>query len=295
MGLFKKQRFCSARIGLEFPPVPPDLRKHSTDSVVERAQRQLDTQFDPTTEVRKRRSLGFRTDRNTWVRIEIRDLSRLDGQGWGIEDASVLDGVAMPAWRQGLSWIDHEFGVMWRADETELVTDPPMKPGGTLTVEPGLSESWWATLSNSLNALAKHPTTRIATSAGSRITQKRVSTTIRQVFPDIDTTITEWTAAHADLAWSNLTAPTCYFLDWEDWGLAPRGYDAAILWRESLVVPALAERVQRERQADLSTRSGQLSQLYTCAVIIKAGADYAGPQFEPAQAAAATLLKELQA
>ncbi|MGB3440637.1 MAG: hypothetical protein WBA97_17970 [Actinophytocola sp.] len=200
----------------------------------------------------------------------------------------------MPAWYQGLSWLDHDLGVMWRADEIELVADPPIKPGGTLTIEPELSESWWATLNSSLDALAKHPTTRVATSAGSRITRERIGTTIHQVFPDVDTTITEWTTAHADLAWANVTAPNCCFLDWEDWGLAPRGYDAAILWRESLAVPALAERVRRERQADLGTRSGRLSQLYACAVIIEAGADYAGPQFEPAQAAAATLLGALR-
>lgn len=254
--------------------MPPDLRKHSADSIVERVQRQLETRFDLATEVCKRRSIGFRTDRDTWVRIEIRDLSRLDGQGWGIEDAAVLEDVALPAWHQGFTWIDHELGVMWRADETDLVIDASIKPGGTLTIEPELSNAWWGTLNSSLDALAKHPTTRVATSAGSRITQERITTAIRQVFPDIDTTITEWTAAHADLGWANLTAPTCYFLDWEDWGVAPRGYDAATLRGESLVVPALAERVYQERQADLDSRSGQLSQLYYCAKAIAVGERY---------------------
>lgn len=71
-----------------------------------------------------------------------------------------------------------------------------------------------------------------------------------QVFSDVDTTVEEWTAAHADLAWANLTTPNCYFLDWEDWGTAPRGWDAASLWSESLAVPALADRVYQERRAD---------------------------------------------
>lgn len=274
--------------------MPPDLRKHSTESIVERVQRQLETRFDLAPEVRKRRSIGFRTDRGTWVRIEIRDLSRLDGQGWGIEDAAVLEGVSLPAWHQGLSWVDHELGVMWRADETDLVTDASIKPGGTLTADPELSNAWWATLNTSLDALAKHLTTRVATSAGSRITQERISTTIHQVFPDIDTTIPEWSTAHADLAWANLTAPTCYFLDWEDWGLAPRGYDAAVLRGESLAVPALAERVYQERRTDLDSRSGQLAQLYFCAKVIAVGERY-GSLLAPATELANRLVRSLPA
>jgi hypothetical protein len=274
--------------------VPPDLRKYSTDFVVERVQRQLDTFFDLTAEVRKRRSLGFRTDRDTWVRIELRGLDRMHGQSWGIEEAAALGGVAMPAWRQGVSWIDHDLSAMWRADETDLVTDPAIKPGGILTAELELSDSWWATLSSSLDALSKHVTTRVATSAGSRITQERISATILPVFPDVDATITEWTTAHADFAWPNLTAPTCYILDWEDWGVAPRGYDAATLRGESLAVPALAERVYQERRTDLDSRSGQLAQLYYCAKVIAAG-ERSGVLLDPATELADQLLTALRA
>jgi hypothetical protein len=202
--------------------------------------------------------------------------------------------VGLPAWRQGLTWIDHELGVMWRAEETDLVTDASIKPGGTLTTEPELSDVWWATLNTSLDALAKHPTTRIATSAGSRITQERISTTIQQVFPNLDTTITEWTTAHADLAWANLTAPTCYFLDWEDWGLAPRGYDASTLLGASLAVPALAERVYQERRTDLDSRSGQLAQLYFCTKVMAVGERY-GALLVPATELANKLVTALRA
>jgi hypothetical protein len=271
-----------------------DLRKHAVDDVINRVQKTLQTTFDLSIEVRKRRSLGYCTDRDTWVRIEIRDLDRMDGQGWGVECAAVLDGMALPAWHQGVSWIDHERGVMWRADETECVSDEVVKLGGILTEAPDLSESWWTTFTSSMTALAAHTTTRTATPHLQPITQGRFSDTIHQVFPEVDATITEWRAAHADLAWGNLTAPSCFFLDWEDWGMAPRGFDASTLWTASLAVRELADRVYRSCQADLDSHTGKLVQLYHCAEIMAAPAGYAGPLLEPAEARAAQLVKELQ-
>jgi hypothetical protein len=250
--------------------------------------------FDPTTEVRKRRSIGLRTARKTWVRIEIRDLARSDGQGWGVEAAAVLHGVSVPAWHQGISWIDHDLAVMWRADETEYVTDQSIKPGGILTIEPELSDEWWAIFNSSLDALATQTTTRIATPNLEPITQARFTSTIHELFPDVDATTDEWTAAHADLGWANLTAPHCYFLDWEDWGMAPRGFDAATLWSQSFAIPELAERVCQERKHDLDSRSGNLSMLFHCAELIAAPPGYAGIRLEPAQAVAAKLLTGLR-
>jgi hypothetical protein len=272
-----------------------DLRKRSSGDVLSRVQKKLQITFDPTTEVRKRRSIGFCTTSNTWVRVEVRGLDRIDGQGWGVECASVLQGVSKPAWMQGFSWLDTDQGVMWRADETELVTDAPIKPGGILTAEPELSASWWETFNASITALAGHTTTRIATPTLRPVTQARVTDAIHELFPDVDTTIEEWTAAHADLAWANLTAPACYLLDWEDWGMAPRGFDAAMLHSESLAVPALAERIYQERQADLDSRTGQLAQLYHCTKLLAAPPDRSGPLREPAQTLATELVKSLQA
>lgn len=265
-----------------------DLRKVPCTDIVDRAERALDARLDRDAEIRKRRSIGLRTERDTWIRIEARPIEKLDGQGWGVEAAALLRDVAMPAWHQGVSWWDSERSVVWRADETDLVTDPPVKPGGILTIDPGLADSWWTTFSSSLDALAAHTTARIA------VPQERVAAGIHRVFPDVDASVDEWAAAHADLAWANLTAPQCYFLDWEDWGLAPRGYDAATLWRESLALPDLASRVQHERAADLATRSGKVAQLYACAVILHAGPDHGGPLFTPAQKAAAELAAQLR-
>ncbi|MBV9142623.1 MAG: hypothetical protein JO115_17210 [Pseudonocardiales bacterium] len=213
-----------------------------------------------------------------------------------MESAACLPrNIAKPEWYQGLSWQVAEQRLLWRADETELVTASPIKPGGVLITDPGLADVWWATLGRSLEALATQSITRIATPHTVPISQERVTATIEGVFPGyVKTTVTEWAVAHADLAWANLTAPECWLLDWEDWGLAPRGWDAATLWGNSLAVPVLAERVQREYQADLGSRSGLVSQLFFCAEIITAGAGYAGPLAEPTRREAARLISLLQ-
>jgi hypothetical protein len=58
-------------------------------------------------------------------------------------------------------------------------------------------------------------------------------------------------------------------------------------------VPGLAWRVAAECAADLTTRTGKLTQLHHCAVLIADGQDYSGPLYEPAKAKAEQLAKEL--
>lgn len=269
-----------------------DLRKQSVDSVIARVEQALRVRFDRQSVVTKRRSVGLATDRHTWVRIEARSVERINGQGWnGVEAAACLSGIAKPVWLQGIAWSDPDLQMMWRADETELISAAPIKPGGVLTVEPKLTDSWWSTLTTSLDALASHTTTRVA--GLQPITQERISASIAAVFPEIDTRVDEWCTAHADLAWANVTAPECVILDWEDWGLAPRGYDAATLRGESLALPTLADRVYRERQADLDSRSGKLAQLYQCSKYIAVG-ERAAPLYEPAKALAESLLADFK-
>jgi hypothetical protein len=274
-----------------------DLRTQSWDGVIDRVECCLGVRLDRNAVVVKRRSVGARSDRDTWVRIEAQPFSKLTGQGSGVEGAACLPKtVAKPEWYQGLSWQIPDQYLLWRADETELVTAPPIKSGGVLGSDPGLASAWWATLSTSLGALAAQTTTRVATPQTVPISQERVTAAIECVFPgSVETTVAEWVAAHADLAWANLTAPECWLLDWEDWGLAPRGWDAATLWGNSLAVPAVAERVQREYEADLASRSGLVSQLFFCAEIIAAGDGYAGPLAEPTRREAARLISLLRA
>lgn len=101
-----------------------------------------------------------------------------------------------------------------------------------------------------LDALATQSAPRVATPE--TITQELVTRTLGEVFPEVtDTMLEEWRPAHADQTWANVTGPEFCMIDWEDWGMAPRGLDAATLWGHSLAVPALTERVWSERRPDL--------------------------------------------
>lgn len=49
--------------------------------------------------------------------------------------------------------------------------------------------------------------------------------------------------------------------DWEGWGLAPTGYDVAMLHSYSLLVPALAARIRAEFAHVLDTAAGRHAEL----------------------------------
>lgn len=276
-----------------------DLRRQDVEGVLRHAESCLDTELDRTSLVRKRRSLGARSDRGTWVRIEARPLAKIAAQGQagnGMEAASYLRGIAAPGWYRGSSWLDKPNGVVWRADEVELVAAAPMRSGGTMRNDP-LPDAWWVALNAALDSLAQQHTTRVATPDTEPITQDLVTADIERAFPgQVDTTIIdhEWVPAHADLNWSNLTAPDCWILDWEDHGLAPRGLDAATLWVDSLLVPELAERVHAERRADLETRSGKVMALWYCSKVINDSGAAGTPMFEATSRVAAKLVADLQ-
>jgi thiamine kinase-like enzyme len=74
--------------------------------------------------------------------------------------------------------------------------------------------------------------------------------------------IDEWRTAHGDLNWSNLTAPQLTILDWEFWGVAPRGFDAATLLTHTFYDPALFRRIEALFQEDLNSSSGVVARLY---------------------------------
>lgn len=289
-------------------PMPPaevsvrasrDLRRQSVDEVMATVARRLGVDFDPSSMVRKRRSVGARTSRGTWVRIEVRPLAKIAEQGQaanGTEAAELLTGIAKPAWHQAVTWLDHAEEVLWRADEVDFVGSHPVRNGASLDDALALSPDWWERFNDSLDNLAAQHTTRVATPDTQVITQELVTATIDQAFPGtVDSTVPreEWVPAHADLNWANLTGPECRIIDWEDVGMAPHGLDAATLWVGSLHYPALADRVHAERRADLESRSGRIMALFYCAKILNDTSAAELPIYGLAAKAASDVIKTL--
>ncbi|MFG2716900.1 hypothetical protein ACGFW5_01115 [Streptomyces sp. NPDC048416] len=274
-----------------------DLRVESVDNVLDHVERSLQVELDRDTVVRKRRSVGARTDRRTWIRIERRGLDKIGVQGWnGTECAARLEDIAQPVWRGCVVWQDADEPVMWRADETELLPSAPIG-NAILSEDPKLPDAWWQVFNASLDALAAQDTQRVATPDTVTITQALVTEAVRSIAPtaDFDTTVEWWVPAHADLNWANMTAPTFSLFDWEDWGNAPRGLDSASLWGSSLAVPALANRVRHERRHDFESRDGMLMTLFACSKILGPEAHPQDPRLEPARRMADQVIAELHA
>ncbi|MEU5393286.1 hypothetical protein [Streptomyces tibetensis] len=278
------------------PSQTADLRMQPVEDVLGRVGQSLQVRLLSETVVRKRRTVGAKTDRDTWVRIERRPLDKIPDQGWnGAESAARLGGVAQPEWYGCVVWRDVDGPVMWRADETALLSSAPIGTSVVATA-PDLPEEWWKALNASLDALAAQNTTRVATPDTVTITQAHVTQSIRSVFTDdFDTTVERWVPAHADLNWANVTAPTLQLFDWEDWGNAPLGLDSASLWASSLAVPALAERVRHERRSDFESGNGKLMTLFACSKILGPYAHPEDPRLEPARRTAEEIIRELEA
>src|SRR5262249_49853204 len=144
----------------------------------------------------------------------------------------------------------------FRAELYDRVPYHPIAPCPSLEAMPELPSSWWTALRAALDDIATVPTRRV---------------TIEQAFLDrimprflndsIDTTTPSWSTAHGDLHWANLSGPTLHIFDWEGWGLAPTGYDAATLHSHSLLVPALTVRIRTEFAHVLDTAAGRHAEL----------------------------------
>lgn len=281
------------------PAPPPDtpvfeLRTDPIDDVFTYVEKSMQVRLDRASANygNQGHTVGLRTDSSTWVRLQWRPIDKINETSWtGFECASVLTNVAMPQLFRSLRWVDERRRIVWRADEMQLITSGRVSSSGSITTAPELSDSWWRTLRNSLGHLGSHVSERVT------MPQEHITRRLAEVFPaeTFDSTVTEWATAHADLHWGNLTAPECCILDWENWGRAPRGYDAATLWGFSLGVPELAERVAEEFREDLATRSGMVSQLLFCANVLRQFAKRGSvrPFTDGVRAAAPVLLDRL--
>lgn len=192
-----------------------------------------------------------------WLRTVVEQQAWAGGDFWtGNEAANVIARVAKPSVIGHWEWRDGPWVV--RAELMTLVHGTPCSDTPELHRPIELTASWWGELRASLRAVAEVPTQR------THLRQDDVSRRLAVFFGDRpgEVKVSRWTAAHTDLHWANLLAPQCVLVDWEGWGLAPIGYDAACLYVHSLLQPDIADRVHTELGEQLDTRDGLISQLY---------------------------------
>ena len=201
-----------------------------------------------------------------WLRLASAPVSKAGGKLWdGPREAESLipHSVPRPRLHQRQVWEDDVHGYL--AELYEAVPVPTITTDSPVLQEvPLLNSSWWAALERSLATIAAVPTRRVA------VRQEYLHRAMPEYLgTSIDSTVREWSTAHGDLHWANLTGPELHILDWEGWGLAPAGYDAAMLHTYSLLVPETAARVSEHLGRILATPAGRFAELVVIAELLQ--------------------------
>ncbi|MFJ9026742.1 hypothetical protein ACIRPU_43435 [Streptomyces sp. NPDC102259] len=152
-------------------------------------------------------------------------------------------------------------GTAYRAELSVRVDQPVLSDDPVLQRDLQLPDSWWADLTGALEKVAAVDTGRVA------VRQQYMDRAIPE-FVGIPAPVAPcWTTAHADVHWANLCAPL-RILDWEGWGRAPEGFDAATLYAYSLLQEDVAARV-RDAFPVLGSPAGLAAEATVCAQLLQ--------------------------
>lgn len=196
-------------------------------------------------------------DGPAWLRVTCAPIAQMIATFWDgslTAQRFIPDSVPRPRLRVWHDWSDEKWE--YRAELYDRVPYRPIAACPSLETMPDLPSSWWTALRAALDNISTVSTCRV---------------TIEPAFLDramprflgasIGATAPSWSTAHGDLHWANLCGPTLHMFDWEGWGLAPTGYDVAMLHSYSLLVPALAARIRTEFAHVLDTTAGRHAEL----------------------------------
>ncbi len=214
------------------------------------------------------RSIGCEVnthDDSAWLRV--RAVPAGDGYGrmW---EGNVKAARELPAEVQRphlIRWRDFTAdGFDYRAELFEFVPARICSPEQFLREPLSLPDRWWASLRTSLTALATVTTDRFVVSQ--RYITEKVPYYLEA--PDMPTVPPRWAASHGDLHWANLTVHGPTVLDWETWGMAPAGYDAAQLAAFTVFAPETQARLRSELTSFLDTPEGRFAELVVLAELL---------------------------
>lgn len=233
-------------------------------SVLQEAARRLDVSLQGEVAFGwGKKSIGSRTADGRWLHLRSRLIADNPGSSWVGDEASIaLKPIKKPMFLESFTWIHEK--TSYKASLLTLANSPSVSPTPHITTTIQLPETWWEDLQQTLLILESHSTPRV------NVRQELITRRIRELIDvDIDSEVQNWTTAHGDVHWANLTAPEFGLLDWEGWGVAPAGLDAAYLLCFSLHQPEVAREVASRLEGLLGTRDGRLSQLFAAAELLR--------------------------
>jgi hypothetical protein len=185
--------------------------------------------------------------------------SEPDWTGNATADGPAFARIPKPRILRSLEWVDgHRIA---RADLMTYVAAPVVADGLVLEHPIALADAWWRDLRTGIAPL--RDVTRTDRVTVNDHTLRHGLPTLFGVTVDLDRL--EWSVAHGDLHFGNLTAPDLCILDWEHWGWAPAGYDAAVLACSAVLQPAVTARVRTTFADQLGGYTGAVAQLAAAA------------------------------
>ncbi|MGJ5899229.1 hypothetical protein ACSCBZ_45930 [Streptomyces niveiscabiei] len=202
-------------------------------------------------------------DAPAWLRLVSAPEDKASGKLWdGAFDAQHAFGD-LDGHRPALLGVHDAFddGTAYRAELSARVDEPVVSDDPILQRDLSLPGSWWNDLAGTLEKVSAVDTDRVA--VRQQYIERAIPEFVGIPAPDVSC----WTTAHADLHWANLTSPL-RLLDWESWGQAPEGFDAATLYAYSLLQPDTAARVRTVFPV-LGSRAGLAAEATVCAQMLQ--------------------------
>ena len=211
--------------------------------------------------VRSIGSLAETDDGKAWLRVCSAREGRGRGRLWtGNVDASRLLPPTVPR-PVLLRWYDFAGdGYEYRAELFEyLPLDTCTDGGHFLTDELDVSDQWWTTLRAALTELAAVEVETDRHAVGQEYLNREMPARLDR--PKVPTRVQRWALAHGDLHFGNITRQGPVLMDWETWGLAPAGHDAASLVTYAVQAPDTHARAREELAEFLDGPQGRFAEL----------------------------------
>ncbi|MFE2159906.1 hypothetical protein ACFW9M_19070 [Streptomyces lydicus] len=214
-----------------------------------------------------------------WLRLISAPAEYASGKLWegNAQAAATFPSVRKPALHGVYDGAVRD-GLAYRAELTSYIDTPVCAPEPVLTGELERPETWWKSLRTDLETIAATTTERVA------VRRQWIDRALPQYTGVPAPEEIAWATAHGDCHFANLTTTGPTLLDFEGFGLAPSGYDPALLYAYSLLTPQTAARIRTDFPI-LNTPAGRTALLVVAAVLLQSASRGDHPELiEPLRA-----------